>query len=552
MGFIKLLFLYNDIKNINFKFPKLGSLFFTFAISFVILNSSVALSADAAASGATATSSSSGSAAGAASLGGATEDASIALSVGQVEFTKAAKCTFFYPITQTKIGALCTSALTTSNICSPSFDTAQMACRVETNSTLLGTIGEVQGVLTMGQGAGIGNSCSSFSKAMNIAKKGMALYSAACATVQTACTASCTSALATLTKLNAAIPVVMTELQDEIVSQKTLKAGHLINANLARTSTPPNLALATSEENAAVLNEQNIGQMTEDIALLKVLQPLVTKEVTDTKTVSIAAKDSKCKFEMKQLLISAATNLVSFVQADAQGKQCEAQAEAEKASCNNPDNKNKPECLPKSNYVDCSKSENASTPTCICKANPRQQGCEGVSTALATNSTNLGSSSAGSIAGNTKGNPGLGSNNKPSDGIDSLKRDASSGNGLGGAKGGAGIDGGSGGGGSGAVAGSGGSGGEQKSTSGKSGSTLDANILGGSDGGGSGGGFRFSGSSGFDKSRLKSFAQNQGIKPRNIAGEGWTAQVTNDGKTNFNKVKVRYNDNRPTLLTEGK
>lgn len=189
--------------------------------------------------------------------------------------------------------------------------------------------------------------------------------------------------------------------------------------------------------------------------------------------------------------------------------------------------------------LDCNLPENQENPTCICKNNPRNAACAktlaaGVALAAGGNDVHTQKSTGSGAA------PGGGSSgfDGPSGSLD--------GNSLPGAP--------MGGGGSG-LGGSAGGGGGANADGGAAQKRLNANIYNGFEGGSGGGSARlsFANSSESDTeaaTRLRKYMPAQ--KGEAAVGQSLfdTAQVTGKGKSNWEKIRQRYNDNRQNLINK--
>lgn len=80
---------------------------------------------------------------------------------------------------------------------------------------------------------------------------------------------------------------------------------------------------------------------------------------------------------------------------------------------------------------------------------------------------------------------------------------------------------------------------------------LNANILGGGGGGGGGGGWGARGGGSDSSKGYRSYLPGGDKDPNKMAGQqSWTKEVTGQGgKSNWEKVKDRYRDNKSTLLS---
>jgi hypothetical protein len=421
----------------------------------------------------------------------------------------------------------CEKAISAAKACASKYQTSASLCNTDTNPDLLSTMAQIQAALSAVQGSGIVDSCSTFSKIMNLGKLGMAAYTAVCGVQQKLCDVACSDAVSSIEAVEAAIPAVSAKL------------------TTCMAATPPN-------PEAAALCAKDQG-----IISSAIIAALKTEKTPEKNT--IAGKTKVCKIDMLSLMGMGLMNVLSLAQAKGVSDKCEketaADAKAAEQACSNVANKDRADCACTiaanktlsycaTGLVDCGLSENADKPLCICKANPRMKGCEGVSTSLATNSAlNSGNGSGLSTSrtpGSLTGTPATATDainlfpNKKGNGQDGVGSAS-----FGGASG-AGL-----------------SGGSASSTdatdkaAAAAGAKDSANIL--ESGGGGGGGGRGIGSTYTSpeyRSKLKAFAAKNGIGSK-IAGSSWGDQVTaTGGKSNFDKVKARYQENKSTLLAK--
>ncbi len=434
---------------------------------------------------------------------------------------------------------VCNNIITTDSACDGIFSGdygVNALCHTENNESIATSVTMIQTLMSVA--SGVTNACNNFGKAMDIAKKAMTLYTTACTAAQVACNAKCGGALKVLEGYNTA-------------ARKDLTA-----------------MIAACEKE--MLANQPAADSIDKHCLAVYKATMATLEVTQTEAIpakspkGVANKAQICKISVPSILTAALVNLGSLAQSKAQSDQCKEDAAAKQAaadaekSCTNVANKDRPDCACTiaanktlsycaTNMVDCGLSENADKPLCICKANPRMKGCEGVSTSLATNST-LNSGSGGGLSSSR--NPGS-LVNTPATANDAANFPKStSGNGQDGV--GSAAGGGSGGSSAGLSSSSGGGDAAQKAAE-KAAGKDSANIL--ESGGAGGGGFRSSGFGGGYPSpdyrrNIKAFASKNGIGAK-IAGSSWNDQVTaTGGKSNFEKVKTRYQENKSSLLSK--
>lgn len=393
--------------------------------------------------------------------------------------------------------------------CTGVFGQTNKWCHTEKNENIATMISQLQ--MLMGAAQGITNSCSKFAKAMDLSKKGMALYTTACGAAQVACSNSCSSALKLLQETKAAA-----EKARQLVQTKC-------NEKITLYNSQNNIALANLEKTACLDSIAELAKAITTIAPEESLQPA-----------TIASKVKICKVDVPTLLTGAIVNLGALAQSQAMAEQCKKQTETPTTT---------PTTTPTDTVVDCGVGANADKPVCICKANPRLKGCEGVSTSLATNSTlsNGGSGSTsgkGLSAGIGNGTDAAANKQFPSDLSKTNKNDGSS-SGLGNGGGST----------AGLTSSSDGtaSGPEAQLTKSNLG---NASILGGDSGGGGGGGYRFGFGNGNSSAKLGARSIASGTKGK-LSAMDWSNQVTsNAGKSNFDKIKVRYIDNRTSLLNK--
>lgn len=424
----------------------------------------------------------------------------------------------------------CQKAIAADELCFGVFSATNKWCHTEKNENIVSSLTVIQGL--MSAASGITNACNNFAKAMDIAKKAMALYTTACTAAQVACNTKCGGALGAVKTLASTL--------------KTQQAAITTACTAAASNNPGAVADCNSVQ----------SQIT---ALIASVSKEITPEVQPT---SVATKEKICKVDVLSILGTAIINIGSLAQSQAQADQCKKDAEIAAKSCDKPENKNNDNCIKcelaeykdhekckKIEVVVCDQPENQDKPICICKANPRAVGCEGISTSLATLSNmNTGGTAAssrtpsGNIATNSLGATTATDafpKSKSGSGTDGSGSSSSMGGGGGGSS--AGLSGSSA-----AVDGN-------KKDKASDASKLSANILDSGSGGG-GGGYR--GSYGGDyasanyRDQLKKYANKNGIKAK-LAGNSWSDQVTGTGgKSNFDKVKTRYQENKSSLLNK--
>lgn len=437
----------------------------------------------------------------------------------------------------------CSTVKTTDESCDEIFSGeygVNRLCHTENNESIATSITMIQTLMSVA--SGVTNACNNFGKAMDIAKKAMTLYTTACTVAQVACSSKCGAALTALQAYNTEVKTMMPTLQE----------GCKVELQTARA--------ANSEPEAIAIDKHCMAVYKVATGTTKITLEDASPAVSPT---GVANKSKICAISVPAMLGTAIINLGSLAQSQAQSDQCKADAAALQAakdaeqSCTNVANKDRADCactIPANktlsycatNIVDCGLSENADKPLCICKANPRMKGCEGVSTSLATNST---LNSGGSSGLSSSRNPGSLVNTPAAAANVAAFPKSMAGNGQDGV---GNANGGSGGSSAGLSASSDGGGKAAEKAAEKTAGKDSANIL--DSNGGGGGGFRSSGFGGYSspeyRSKLKAFADKNGIGSK-IAGSSWGDQVTTTGgKSNFEKIKTRYQENKSSLLSK--
>ncbi|WP_413585722.1 hypothetical protein [Bdellovibrio sp. HCB274] len=355
-------------------------------------------------------------------------------------------------------------------------------------NTLMSTVGS----------AAVKDSCSNFAKAMDIAKYAMTAYTGACGTMKAGCGMSCVSARNSLEDLykllygNTVITCVNT----------TTCAADRTRYNDARSR----------------------------------LAQIIKQELDKGNNLSIAGKAEVCTGKYAQLAISAAAGIYGIAQSLKQGESCEEASNADGATAGTTTTAEK-----------CAVESNANLPECICLKNPMLEGC-GSTAAKASMNASEGGLSALSSGSSEAGKDGLNASDLAvggaEQGIDGGARSpSSSAGGVGAPVGGGGAN----------LSGGSGFGGGAASGDEKSGQKpLDTNILAGSGGGGGGGGmWGGGGDSDSDKSGYRSYLPGGAKDPLKMNGGATNAskEVTGQGgKSNWEKVRERYQDNRSSLL----
>ncbi|WP_373998522.1 hypothetical protein [Bdellovibrio bacteriovorus] len=387
--------------------------------------------------------------------------------------------------------------------CLSNHSRASTVCLEDWSPDLAGTASNINILLSTLGGMAVNDACSGFAKAMDIAKAGLTAYTSACGVMKAGCGVSCVKARSGLESMQkfAASAAKSTQCAP-------LTGQDLINCNKAK----------------------------EDYA--KDLQSVVdyTKEEQDKADKrSISGKVSLCTGKYAQLLASAGSGIMSLANSMKQGQKCDEDTSGS----------TQPPTTTATTEEKCKEAANANLPECICLANPRTPGCsnnyEKPGESSVAGGVGTGSTDKSNISGD-RSVAGLGGGGIP--GLDSPTGGASGSGGDSGGLPGAPSGGGAGLGGGGGISASG----DKPSEAAAKG--LDANILGGTGGGGGGGGFgSFGGGSG---DKYRAYLPGGAKDPsKGVAGQqqAWKNEVTGQGgKSNWEKVKERYRDNKNTLL----
>ncbi|MBS1968940.1 MAG: hypothetical protein JSU04_01460 [Bdellovibrionales bacterium] len=386
--------------------------------------------------------------------------------------------------------------------CKTREDKANTFCMESRNPDIKNFISIAQ-VLTAGL-SGMMDACSKFGKVMDVGNKALTAYQALCSSWRGYCNAACGDAVNGVK----AIQAKKKDLVDTVVKVATAEG----QKGATSTDAIPCMALAKSYPETVQNNDEAIN------AELKVSG--------DYK--AVAQKFETCKSYGKELATAALGGL-SMLKSLATANKCEDDTKSTTAAAT-------------PTPVDCTIAANKqNNMTCICQDAPRTPGCNnGLDSAtVAKNGDALRAASSGSYTpGTTGSNTGIDGSTGDGTDLSSKSPDGGGGSSLPGAPsgGGGGLGGGSGGFGGGA------GGAEAKKANG-----LNTNILGGEGGGGGGGSW---GGYGYDKDpALRQYLPGGAKDPAAMAGAAVSKQVTSQGgKSNWEKVKERYRDNKPSLL----
>jgi len=349
-------------------------------------------------------------------------------------------------------------------------------------------------VLTTGL-SGMADACSAFGKVMDAGGKALTIYQTACSTMRGYCNSACGKAVKGLELI--------------VENKKTLVSTGVAAASAASTTNPACGALAGSYAELVEANSEAI------------LRELRVGGAPDFN--AVAQKHLTCKGYAVELA-SAGLGIMSMLNSFGQANQCKDNTTSQSVA-----------------NVDCTIPANKqNNMTCICQDAPRTPGCNtGLDSAAAAKGgdslraagvSDYKPAAAGTTTLDTGGDgEGMDMASKGTDGGSSAPGAPSGGGGAG-------------------LGGGGGFGGGVDGAVAKKGNGLNANILGGEGGGGGGGGWGGRGS-GSDSLRQYLPGGNKDPNAGGMVGAVVTKEVTSQGgKSNWEKVRDRYRDNKPTLL----
>jgi hypothetical protein len=368
------------------------------------------------------------------------------------------------------------------------------------------------GQILMAGVSGMADACGKFGDLMDAGNKALTSYQALCSSWRGYCLSSCGEAVKNVQDAQKNLNLLYSK---GTAYAETKKAEALAKM-------PPDAAKAAGYEK--VIANYKVQKQKLEEALGKELEK-------KGDYMSIADKKFTCDGYAKELAASG-LGMLSMAKSFGQANNCNKDTTNAATGNSNPA------------AVDCTLPANKkNNMTCICQDSPRMQGCSTNldSTAVAKNADSFKAASTSDyVPTKANGNAGVDGGG----GETSLASKSDGGSSLPGAPtggGAAGIEGGRG-------TGSGPTG----SQTGAKGSSLNTNILGGEGGGGGGGGsWGGSGSEGYGNGRgLRQFLPGGSKDPRALAGQGVVSkEVTSQGgKSNWEKVRERYRDNKPSLL----
>ncbi|MFM6929332.1 MAG: hypothetical protein ACKOX6_12770, partial [Bdellovibrio sp.] len=188
-------------------------------------------------------------------------------------------------------------------------------------------------------GSSVNDSCSTFAKAMDLAKAGMTAYTAACGTTKAGCGYACVKARNGVEKV-----------------QKGLKE------------------IGTCTSNDAVC----LGMVESYNSLKRSTQDLIAKELDKADQKSVAGKAALCTGKYAQLAVSAIAGITSVANSLNQGKACDEATSAANVAAQTLEQK-------------CAIETNAKLPECICLKNPMLEGCGSTAVKSTTSAEGFGS-----------------------------------------------------------------------------------------------------------------------------------------------------------------
>lgn len=438
----------------------------------------------------------------------------------------------YYQIAK-KISVQCEEYKRNKPSCDKLASYAKYACLATLSGNIQVITAGAQMLLTTSTFA-INDACGGMAKAVDNIQKGITAYQFHCDAERMLCENSCekaTNALKEFKKFTAESGVVLKAkcTPDDMNPREKLA---IAAAPSSSTSVGYNLQDETSESSG----EKPYSPIGECETAKKNLEEAVNglsiqlKEELDVQDkASTAGKQKICEVDFAKMAGAAAVSAAALIKSYFTAKQCDKKTQVATA-------------------LDCGDAKNASVPECICLKNPRSQGCPN-SLAKAGGINNQSSSSP--LASSTptltvRGAGGIGADGKSVDrDLASASAKAQGSDNVGGAQAGAPV----GGGGGGSPSLSGKSAGSREVPGPRGKSTFDANVNGGYEGGGGVGGFRGFRSDQDAKKALANYQKN--LNPIKVAAQAWAREVTpQSGRSNFEKVKARYNDNRRTLKGE--
>mgnify|MGYP000373139756 CR=1 FL=1 len=404
-----------------------------------------------------------------------------------------------------KMNSLAAAYATAQKACEQRYSMATNLC-VLNRSPAMQTFTLMLPTLTTGLSTVV-DQCSSVSKIADALQIGLTAYNVACAGAKVYCDNACGKAKISLEGIKKLTPEVSAELETKCA---------------ALTTAPPAYPCDSATRGAIP-------------AQLATLEGAVDKELNEGVDApagqSVAARSKTCGSYGMQLASSIPAGLQLAKKMQADGDACKKQTDG-----NNTDDSSDQQTA-----LNCAGAD-ANTPECICINSPRTPGCQNGLASLSATAMGKGVSALKTAgAKSTTGVPSSGN-------LGGLGGDGFGPAGGGGGKAGGGAL--SGGGGAG-VGGGGAGGGKGDGRSAEPGVEVQGgNMVG--EGGGAGGGGRGGSGYGGSNSKLKAYMPGGAKDPkRKMAGWSLPNDITGQaGKSNWEKVRDRYNDNRRSFLGE--
>lgn len=379
---------------------------------------------------------------------------------------------------------------------------ASTVCVEKTSPHLQEGLNTVNALLAGVGSMAVKDKCSMMAKAMNIAQGVLTAYTATCSAARATCEASCSFV------------------------KKKLETVMSLNKKFGCIPPVTNMAEGcTAFDNAVNVDGQKISDN-------------ASKDLSESDVKSTAVKDKACTYSYAGMLASAGAGIFSIIKTLGEANNCDEKTKGDTSE-------QKTAQLAVSGEV-CDDAKNANLPECICKKNPRTPGCTNALQKVGENSANrLAAGGLGAGGSSSKSNGGSGFDGSPgTPPIEHREINDAGGGGLPGAP--------TGGGSAGLGSGGSGGGGSAGGTGDAEGSGLDLDKYGSGYGGGGGGGGKYgAGLAGSNSGKYRAYLPGGAKDPRRgLAGQqAWTKEVTGQGgKSNWEKVKERYHDNKSTLL----
>lgn len=363
---------------------------------------------------------------------------------------------------------------------------ASMVCREETSPTLQTTLNSINTAASAITAVAITDACSTMAKIAALATAGLTAYTSICSAARATCETSCST--------------VKTNLQT------------VVSAAITNVCTPqPNLPASST---ACTEYQTAFSAYASQLPTIK-----LDNSEADTKSVAIRSK--ACTYTYASMIVSAGTGIASLVNSYKQSQSCEEETSAETTT---------------TTTETCDLEENASLPECLCLANPRLTGCANEYSKLSTGEDEVAASiGTTSATASDVSLEGLDTSSTISHG------ETSSSSGSSGV--GAPVGGNSG------LSSSGVSASRSAASEAAKASDMTEASGGVESGGASGRGGAMASSA--SANNYRAYLPGGAKDPqKNMAGqEAWAREVTSEGgKSNFEKVRSRYEDNRTSLL----